>query len=119
MGGRSGWATRVRAILAPNGRGLGGAVVASLCCAPPAIAFALGLGGSAFLVGLAQYRPYFMLAGLTVMLALSWRSLRISGYCTGRERRTRFLRLALTLVAFGGGYWAISYLLLPWLYTIG
>lgn len=100
-------------------RGLGAAAVASLCCAPPAVAFALGLGGSAFLIGLAQYKLYFALVGLIVMLALSWRSLRISGYCTARERRTRFLRLALMLGAFGGGYWAISYLLLPQLYTIG
>lgn len=110
---------RVRAVLGSSGRGLTGAAVASLCCAPPAVAFALGLGGSAFLVGLAQYRPYFMLAGLTLMLALSRRSLRITRHCTARERRTRFLRLALTLAAFGGGYWAISYLLLPWLYTVG
>ncbi len=48
--------------------GLGGALLASLCCAPPAVAFAMGLGGSAFLVGLAQYRPFFVLAGLAVMV---------------------------------------------------
>jgi hypothetical protein len=93
--------------------------VAGLCCAPPAVAFALGLGGSAFLVGLAQYQPYFVIAGLAVVLAFSRRSLRIAGHCAPRERWTRLYRLGLTLVAFAGGYWTISYLLLPWLYTIG
>lgn len=110
---------RTRTALGSGGRGLSGAVVASLCCAPPAVAFALGLGGSAFLVGLAQYRPYFALVGLAMMVPAAWRLIRPGGRCAALPRRTRLLRLALMLAAFGGGYWAISYLLLPWLYTIG
>ncbi len=41
------------------------------------------------------------------------------GRCGRRERRARFARLALVLAAFGGGYWAINDLLLPWLYALG
>ena len=110
---------RTRIALGSGGQGLSGALVASLCCAPPAVAFALGLGGSAFLVGLVQYRPYFVVAGLAVMLAFGWRSLRPGGRCAALSRRERFARLALMLAVFGGGYWAIGYLLLPWLYTTG
>jgi hypothetical protein len=113
------WITRARAALASSGWGLGGALVASLCCAPAAVAFALGLGGSAILVGLAQYKLYFALIGLIVVLAAGWRLLRPIGRCSAHERRVRLSRLALVLTAFGGSYLAISYLLLPWLYTLG
>jgi hypothetical protein len=113
------WSARARATFGSGGWGLGGALVASLCCAPPAVAFALGLGGSAFLVGLGQYQPYFVLAGLMIMAPVGWRLLRPVGRCEARERRTRISRLALMLAVFGGGYLAISYLLLPWLYAIG
>lgn len=114
-----GGTTRARAVLGSAGRGLGAAAVASLCCAPPAVAFALGLGGSAFLVGLAQYKLYFALAGLIVMLPAVWRLLRPGGRCAALSRRARLSRLALVLAASGGGYLAIVYLLLPWLYTLG
>lgn len=110
---------RARDTLGSGGWGLGGALVASVCCAPPAVAFALGLGGSAFLVGLSQYRPYFVLAGLAMLVPVAWRLLRPVGRCGMRERRVRVSRLALMLAVFGGGYLAISYLLLPWLYTVG
>jgi hypothetical protein len=110
---------RTRTALGSGGQGLSGALVASLCCAPPAVAFALGFGGSAFLVGLAQYRPYFALVGLAMMVPAVWRLLRPSGRCAALSRRERFARLALMLAVFGGGYWAIGYLLLPWLYTTG
>ena len=114
-----GWFARARDTLGSGGWGLGGALVASVCCAPPAVAFALGLGGSAFLVGLSQYRPYFVLVGLAMLVPVAWQLLRPVGRCGARERRARFSRLALMLAVFGGGYLAISYLLLPWLYTVG
>ncbi len=115
----SGWVARARAVFASGVWGLSGALVASLCCAPPAVAFVLGLGGSAFLVGLAQYKPYFALAGLVMMVPVGWRLLRPAGRCGRIERRARFARLALVLAVFGGGYLAINYLLLPWLYALG
>ena len=118
-GAPRGWIARARAVYGSGGWGLGGALVASVCCAPPAVAFALGLGGSAFLVGLSQYRPYFVLAGLAMLIPAAWRLLRPVGSCGAKERRVRVARLALMLAVFGGGYLAISYLLLPWLYTIG
>ncbi len=113
------WSARARAAFGSGGWGLGGALVASLCCGPPAVAVALGLGGSAFLVGLGQYQPYFVLAGLAMMVPVGWRLLRPVTRCEARERRTRIFRLALMLAVFAGGYLAISYLLLPWLYTVG
>jgi hypothetical protein len=115
--GPSARATRIRAAFTSGVWGLGGALVASLCCAPPAVTFVLGLGGSTFLVGLAQYKPYFALAGLAMMAPVGWRLLRPVGHCEVRERRERLARLALVLAVFGGGYLAINYLLLPWLYT--
>ena len=84
-----------------------------------AIAFALGLGGSAFLVGLSQYRLYFVLIGLVLVAAAGWRILRPGGCCAALPLRARLSRFALVLAVFGGGYAAINYLLLPWLYTVG
>jgi hypothetical protein len=113
------WARRIRDASSSGAWGLGGALIASLCCAPPAVAVALGLGGSAFLVGLAQYKSFFVLAGLTLMIPVGWRLLRPVGSCGVRERRERITRLALLLGVFAGGYLGINYLLLPWLYTLG
>ncbi len=115
----SSWVTRARDTFASGVWGLGGALVASLCCAPPAVAFALGLGGSAFLVGLAQYKLYFALVGLAMLVPVGWRLLRPGGRCAALPRRARATRLVLVLAVFGGGYWAINYLLLPWLYASG
>lgn len=115
----SGLISRVRATLGSGGWGLGGAALASLCCAPPAVAFALGLGGSAFLVGLAQYQPYFALVGLAVMVPAGWRLLWPGGRCSTPSLQACLARLALMLTVFGGGYWVIGYVLLPRLYTLG
>lgn len=113
------WFTRSRSASASSGWGIGGALVASLCCAPPAVAVALGLGGSAALVGLAQYKLYFALIGLAVVGGAGWKLLRPISSCSAKERRARFTRVALMIGAFTGGYLAINYLLLPWLYTLG
>jgi hypothetical protein len=113
------WTKRVTAAFGSGAWGLGAALIASLCCAPPAVAFVLGLGGSAFLVGLAQYKPFFALAGLAVMVPIGWRLIKPVGRCGVRERRARIARLTLLLAAFVGGYLAINYLLLPWLYAHG
>lgn len=113
------WIRRTKAAFTSGGWGVGGALIASLCCAPPAVAFALGLGGSAVLVGLAQYKLYFALVGLAVVGVAGWKLLRPIGSCSTEERRVRFSRIALMVGVFGVGYLAINYLLLPWLYTLG
>ena len=117
--GPNNWPARARTALAAGIWGLGSALVASLCCAPPAVAFALGLGGSAFLVGLGRYQPYFVLGGLAIIALVGWRLLRFSDRCGRTDRRARLSRLALLLTVFGTGYVTINYLLLPWLYTLG
>lgn len=112
---------RARGTLGSGGWGLGGAALVSLCCAPTAIAFALGLGGSAFLVGLARYEIYFVLAGLAVVAVVGWRMLRPGGgdgCCVVPPLRIRIYRFALMVAVFGGSYLAINYLLLPWLFGI-
>ena len=113
---------RARNTLGSGGWGFGGAALMSLCCAPTAIAFALGLGGSAFLVGLARYELYFVLAGLAVVAVAGWRMLRPGGddgCCVVPPLRTRIYRFALMVAVFGGSYLAINYLLLPRLFGVG
>jgi len=83
------------------------------------VAFALGLGGSAFLIGLGRYELYFVLVGLAIIALVGWRLLRPGVRCGRAERRARLSRLALVVAVFGTGYVAINYLLLPWLYTLG
>lgn len=114
----NGGVAQLRLVLISARQGIVGATVATLCCAPPAIAFALGLGGSAFLVGFARLRPYFMVAGLAVVIAASWRLIWSMNRCTVREQQSRLTGVALALVTFALGYWVISYQLLPWLYTV-
>lgn len=119
--GAAGLVGRVGALANRTGTGLAAAAVSSLCCMPAALAFALGLGGSATLVGLTQYRPFFFATGVVGALAATWWGLRRSRRCCspGEHRRNRLLVPALTLGTFGASYLLINYALLPWLYTLG
>lgn len=112
---------RVQASVGRLGTGLVAAVVSSLCCIPAALAFALGLGGSAALVGLTQYRPIFFATGVLGALVATWWGLRRSRRCCSpaEQRRNQLLIPALTLGTFGVSYLFINYTLLPWLYTLG
>lgn len=119
--GRVGLVRRARAFVGRAGTGLVAAAVSSLCCIPAALAFALGLGGSAALVGLTQYRPLFFATGVLGALAATWWGLRRSQRCCSpaEDRRNRLLIPALTLGTFAASYLFINYALLPWLYTLG
>lgn len=98
--------------------GLTAALVSSLCCLPAAAAFALGLGGSAFLTGLGLYRPYFVVAGIGLAAVAIWWSLRRSRRCCSPEayRRHRILVPAVTLATLATSYALINLVLLPRLY---
>ncbi len=96
-------------------------VISSLCCVPAALAFGLGLGGSSALVGLTQYRPFFVAAGVAfALLTVVW-SLRRSRRCCSpaRFRRDLVLIPAIVLGTFGASYLLINYVVLPWLYAVG
>lgn len=112
-----GWTGRISDTLKSGGWGVGVALVAILCCAPVLIVFALYLAGSAVLIGLTQYKLYLALIALATVLLAGWRLLRPIGSCPAHERRVRLSKIALMIAVFGG-YLAISYLLLPWLYAL-
>lgn len=123
---RLGTAPAARMSPSERRRGIGGAgltglmaaLVSSLCCLPAAAAFALGLGGSAFLTGLGLYRPYFVVAGVGLAAVAIWWSLRRSRRCCSPEayRRNRILVPAVTLVTLATSYALINLVLLPRLY---
>lgn len=99
------------------GSGLVGGLLASLCCLPPALALALGFGGSAFLVSLGAHQTEFHVAGLALTAGALWWTLR------RRARRCRVRRgpvpfLALALGAFVGSYLALIYVVTPFLYDV-
>jgi hypothetical protein len=110
----------VGAEIVATGRGLAsgivGGLLASLCCLPPAVALALGFGGSAFLVSFGSYQTEFHVAGFILMGMMVWWILR-------RARACRVDRHPLAFVALALGAFAASYLILirvvtPWLYAI-
>jgi mercuric ion transport protein len=75
---------------------VGSAVAASICCFGPLLLAVLGLGGGAFLLKLAPYRPYFLGATALFLASafyLTYRdpaegACRSDGVCTNaRDRR--------------------------------
>lgn len=99
------------------GSGIIGGLVASLCCLPPAVALALGFGGSTFLVSLGAYEIEFHAAGLALTgLALWWALRRRARRC--RLRRTPLPFVVLALGTFVGSYLALMYVVTPDLYEI-
>lgn len=99
------------------GSGLLGGLLASLCCLPPALALALGLGGSTFLVSLGAYQTQFRAAGLILTGLVAWWMLRRHARsCSVHRTPVPFLLLALgTCVA---AYLAVTYVVVPFLYEV-
>jgi hypothetical protein len=99
------------------GSGLMGGLLASLCCLPPALALALGLGGSTFLVSLGAYQTEFRMAGLIVTGLVGWWVLRRHARsCGTRPRMIPFLFLALGM--FVASYLVLTYVAVPFLYEV-
>jgi hypothetical protein len=99
------------------GSGLLGGLLASLCCLPPALALALGFGGSAFLVSLGAYQNEFHLAGLALTGLVAWWVLRRQGKAC-RVDRNPLPFLILAVGTFAGSYLILTYVVTPWLYQI-
>lgn len=97
--------------------GLLGGLLASLCCLPPALALAMGLGGSTFLISLGAHQTEFRLAGLglTGLVAL-WVLKRQAKAC--RVDRNPLPFLVLAVGTFVGSYLILTYVVTPFLYQI-
>jgi hypothetical protein len=83
-----------------------GGLVSSLCCLPPALALALGLGvgGTTFLATLGAHEGEILLLGLGLSLAASWWILR-------RQAKTcRIDRNPLPFLLRAAGAFAAAYL---------
>ncbi len=99
------------------GSGLLGGLLASLCCLPPALALALGFGGSAFLVSLGAYQAEFRLVGLGMTgLVLWWTLRRRARACGIRRNPVPFVLLALG--TFVVTYLALTHVAVPFLYEV-
>lgn len=97
--------------------GLVGGLLASLCCLPPALALALGLGGSTFLISLGARQTEFQLAGLVVTGLVAWWILkRRAKACRVDRNPLPFLLLAVG--SFAAAYLALAYLVTPFLYQV-
>ena len=99
------------------GSGLLGGLLGSLCCLPPAVALALGFGGSTFLVSLGAYRTEFRAAGLVMSGLMAWWALRHQARACGL-RRTPLPFVLLTLGAFAASYLTLIYVAVPFLYEV-
>lgn len=117
--------TKPRAIDEPDataatqslGSGLLGGLLGSLCCLPPAVALALGFGGSTFLVSLGAYTAEFRAAGLVMSGLMAWWALRRQARSCG-WRRTPLPFVLLTLGAFVASYLTLIYVAVPFLYEV-
>lgn len=106
----------------PLGAGALAALVASLCCIPPAAAVALGLslGTAASLSSLLTYRPLFIAAGLGLGGVMLWLGLRKRHAACPVGQRTRLLDRALLIggLSFAAIYFALNQIVVPLLYEI-
>ncbi len=91
--------------------GLGGGLIASLCCLGPTVAALFGLTGATFLFSMFKYRPYFLAAGGVFMVAGIGLALRRSRQtCDAvQHRRNQWLFPAAALLSFGVSYGVLTY----------
>lgn len=92
--------------------GLGGGIIASLCCLGPLVAVALGLGSASFLLGLTAYRPYFLAASVLFMGTGVFLMLRRSRRCCTVQQHRRNLWRYPTLAAVT---FAVAFVLLQYI----
>ncbi|HEY66462.1 MAG TPA: hypothetical protein G4O02_18075 [Caldilineae bacterium] len=90
---------------------LGGSLIASLCCAGPAMAVLLGIGGASFLLGLTRYRVPLLFIGLGFATLGLMRALRLSRLtCSSdQHRRNQWLFPLVTLTTFVVTYIVLAY----------
>jgi hypothetical protein len=99
------------------GSGLLGGLLARLPCFPPALALALGLGGSTAFAALVPYEPLFQLGGLalTVLVACWVLRRRVRAY---RGDQSQFPVLLLAAGSYLVVYLAVAYVVTPFLYQV-
>ncbi|MBI4297695.1 MAG: hypothetical protein HY676_04110 [Chloroflexi bacterium] len=106
---------RLRAVAA----GLMGAVLASLCCIPGAVAIAVGasVGTAASLFRLQDFQILFQLAGVATALGWSWWLIRRSRKrCTIEEhQRNRSSVPMFALSGFAALFLFLNVVVIPWL----
>lgn len=113
--------TRATRPLAVGRIGLLGGLTGILCCVGPTVLALLGVvsAGTAFVWAndlYDNYKWWFRLAGIAVMAAVVWWSLRRRQMCTLRGLRNVRSRLLLIVVVAVGTYVAL-YALTTWLGT--
>jgi|GEM_PF-3229436 len=91
--------------------GLAGGLIASLCCLGPVVAILLGFSGASFLLGLANYKLYFLGAGAVLSALGIALALRRSKQCCTLEeyRRNRWLIPGVTFASFALSYGLLAY----------
>jgi len=91
--------------------GLGGGLIASLCCLGPTVAALFGLTGATFLFSMFKYRPYFLAVGSVFMVAGVWLALRRSRQTcdAAQHRRNLWLLPGVALLTFAVSYGALTY----------
>lgn len=99
--------------------GVGGAILASLCCATPVLLVAVGLATSSFVLAWLNLKPiFFALAAVFLVAGLAVSLVRSRRACSVRTfRRRLWLYPVLTVASFGVGYWLLMGMFTPGLYS--
>lgn len=102
------------------GIGLGGALLSSVCCLLPALALAMGFGGTAALVQMGAYQPYLLAASFLFVIGSNLYLVQRRRSCcaTAGQRRALYLQAMLSVAIFLLAYGVINYVLVPWLYDV-
>lgn len=91
--------------------GLGGGLIASLCCLGPTVAALFGLTGATFLFSMLKYRPYFLALGAVFMVAGVGLALRRSRQTcdVAQHRRNLWLFPGAAFLSFAVSYGVLTY----------
>jgi hypothetical protein len=94
--------------------GISAGFLGSLCCTVPILLVALGIGSLGFALGLARYRPFFVILGVVfISFALYKRIKREHGVCNARTIKKN-LSMIIVVVLTAVVIWIILiYLIAP------
>lgn len=109
----------MRERMVPLAVGIGGAILASACCATPVLFVALGFATSSLVLAWLNLKPIFLaLAAIFLVAGVAYTLTRSRRSCSLASFRRRLLLVPLvTVLSFGIGFWLLMDVATPQVYA--
>lgn len=99
--------------------GIGAGFFASLCCTVPILIVALGLGSIGFALGIARYRPFFIILGIVFLSFALYKYIkRKEGVCNVMTLKKNLITIVSAIIVAVIVWVLLIYVVAPLLWKV-